>query len=129
MEIGITVTHSSHLPAFCSGSATLEGTNCKDGGAILKLSDAGRGTYTIEFVTSRERQTINRLCSLGLIPGLNVKVLRAIPKGPVIIEMKDAQIALGREVAESILVSPKEQVASHLVAATVESHTAYIHAS
>ncbi len=88
MEIGMTVTQSRHLPTSCSGSATLKRMNGKDGGAILKLSDVDRGAHTIEFVTPRERQTINRLCSLGLIPGLNVKVLRAIPKGPIIIEVK-----------------------------------------
>jgi Fe2+ transport system protein FeoA len=129
MEIGMIVTHSSHLPASCSGSATLEGMNCKDEGAMLKLSDAGRGTYTIEFVTSRERQTINRLCSLELIPGLEMKVLRAIPKGPIVIEMKDTQIALGREVAESILVSSKEEVVPPRIAATAKSYTARINAT
>jgi len=38
-----------------------------------------------------------------------MKVLRKIPKGPIIIEMKDTQIALGREVAESLLVSSKDE--------------------
>ena len=63
----------------------------------------------IRFLTSPEPETISRLCSLGLIPGLPVKVLRKISNGPIVIEMKDTQIALGRDVAESLLVSPEEE--------------------
>jgi hypothetical protein len=48
------------------------------------------------------------LCSLGLISGLTVRVLRSIAKGPLVIETKDTQIALGRDVAESLIVSPEE---------------------
>jgi len=36
-------------------------------------------------------------------------VLRKISKGPIIIEMKDTQIALGRDVAESLLVDAGEK--------------------
>ena len=63
----------------------------------------------IRFLTSPEPETISRLCSLGLIPGLPVKVLRKIAHGPIVIEMKDTQIALGRDVAESLLVSPRRR--------------------
>jgi len=109
IEIIMIVTQSKHLPLCPSSSATLDGKNCKETGAVLKLSDADRGAYTIKFVASREPETFNRLCSLGLIPGFKMKVLRKISKGPIIIEMKDTQIALGREVAESLLVSSKDE--------------------
>jgi len=96
-------------PATCpGGSAIPEG---EKGGEmeISKLSEMGKGTYMIRFLTSPEPETISRLCSLGLIPGLPVKVLRKISNGPIVIEMKDTQIALGRDVAESLLVSPEEK--------------------
>jgi DtxR family Mn-dependent transcriptional regulator len=97
-------------PATCPGGRTIpEGGYLEGGAEISKLSDVGRGAYTIRFLTAREPQTISRLCSLGLIPGLTVKVLRKISKGPIIIEMKDTQIALGRDVAESLLVSPEAE--------------------
>jgi DtxR family Mn-dependent transcriptional regulator len=97
-------------PATCPGGRTIpEGEYLGGGAEISKLSDVGRGAYTIRFLTAREPQTISRLCSLGLIPGLTVKVLRKISKGPIIIEMKDTQIALGRDVAESLLVSPEAE--------------------
>ena len=43
-----------------------------------------------------------------------MKVLRAVTKGPTVIEGKDAQIVLGREVAESIPVSSKEDISHHV---------------
>jgi hypothetical protein len=46
-----------------------------------------------------------------------MKVLRKISKGPIVSEMKDAQIALGSEVAEFLLVSSKEEDAPPRVAA------------
>jgi len=96
------------FPATCPGGSAIPKGEYEEGGEeISKLSDVGKGTYMIRFLTSREPQTISRLCSLGLIPGLTVKVLRKISKGPIIIEMKDTQIALGRDVAESLLVGPE----------------------
>ena len=94
-------------PATCpGGSAIPEG---EKGGEteISKLSEMGKGAYLIRFLTSSEPETISRLCSLGLIPGLTVKVVRKIADGPIVIETKDTQIALGRDVAESLLVSPE----------------------
>ena len=97
-------------PATCPGGRAIpEGEYPEGGMEISKLSDVGKGEYMIRFLTAREPQTISRLCSLGLIPGLTVKVLRKISKGPIIIEMKETQIALGRDVAESLLVSPEEK--------------------
>jgi len=96
-------------PATCPGGSVIpEGEKGGETG-VSKLSEMGAGTYIIRFLTSPEPETISRLCSLGLIPGLPVKVLRKIAHGPIVIEMKDTQIALGRDVAESLLVSPEEK--------------------
>ena len=96
-------------PATCPGGSVIPEGEKGDETVISKLSKMGKGTYVIRFLTSPEPETISRLCSLGLIPGLPVKVLRKIANGPIIIEMKDTQIALGRDVAESLLVSPEEK--------------------
>ena len=117
------VTQSKHLSLCPNSSATVDEKNCKETGAVLKLSDADRGEYTIKFVASREPETFNRLYSLGLIPGFKMKVLRKISKGPIIIEMKDTQIALGREVAESLSVSLKQEDAPLHVASLLKLHT------
>jgi DtxR family transcriptional regulator, Mn-dependent transcriptional regulator len=94
-------------PATCPGGSAIPAGEKGSETEISKLSEMGKGMYTIRFLTSPEPETISRLCSLGLIPGLPVKVLRKIAHGPIVIEMKDTQIALGRDVAESLLVSPE----------------------
>jgi DtxR family Mn-dependent transcriptional regulator len=93
-------------PETCPGGSVIPASESEDETQVSKLSEVGKGAYTIRFLTSPEPETISRLCSLGLIPGLTVRVLGTIAKGPLVIEMKDTQIALGRDVAESLLVSP-----------------------
>jgi DtxR family Mn-dependent transcriptional regulator len=94
-------------PSTCPGGSAIPASELEDETDVSKLSEVGKGMYTIRFLTSTEPETISRLCSLGLIPGLTVRVLRTISKGPLVVEMKDTQIALGRDVAESLLVSPE----------------------
>jgi len=93
-------------PSTCPGGSAIPASENEGETPVSKLSEVGRGAYTIRFLTSPDPETMNRLCSLGLIPGLTVRVLRAIARGPLVIETKDTQIALGRDVAESLLVSP-----------------------
>jgi DtxR family Mn-dependent transcriptional regulator len=96
------------LPSTCPGGSAVPESSSEDETPVSKLSDVGKGAYTIRFLTSKEPETISRLCSLGLIPGLTLCVLRSIAKGPLVIETKDTQIALGRDVAEFLIVSPEE---------------------
>ncbi|MGZ4902815.1 MAG: metal-dependent transcriptional regulator [Halobacteriota archaeon] len=96
-------------PTTCPGGSVIPGGEKPEETDISRLSDMGRGAYKVRFLTSPEPETVNRLCSLGLIPGLTVKVLRKISGGPIIVEMKDTQIALGRDVADSLLVSPLQE--------------------
>jgi DtxR family Mn-dependent transcriptional regulator len=95
-------------PSTCPGGSAIPESDKGDETPASKLSEVTEGSYTIRFLTSPEPETISRLCSLGLIPGLTVRVLQPISKGPLVIETKDTQIALGRDVAESLLVSPEE---------------------
>ena len=46
----------------------------------------------------------NRLYSMGLIPGEIIKIINTDKKGPLIIEIKDTKIAIGRGMAMKILV-------------------------
>jgi len=95
-------------PSTCPGGSAIPASDTEDQTPVSKLSEVKEGLYTIRFLTSPDPETISRLCSLGLIPGLTVRVLRPTSSVPLIIEMKDTQIALGRDVAESLLVSPEE---------------------
>jgi DtxR family Mn-dependent transcriptional regulator len=95
-------------PSTCPGGSAIPASDTEDQTPVSKLSEVKEGSYMIRFLTSPEPETISRLCSLGLIPGLTVRVLQTVSGGPLIIEMKDTQIALGRDVADSLLVSPEE---------------------
>ncbi|MEI7827406.1 MAG: FeoA family protein [Euryarchaeota archaeon] len=95
-------------PSTCPGGSAIPASELEEETDVSRLSEVKEGSYMIRFLTSREPETISRLCSLGLIPGLTVRVLQTISKGPLVIEAKDTQIALGRDVAESLLVSPEE---------------------
>lgn len=46
----------------------------------------------------------NRLTAMGLIPGTPVRLLQNRSSGPVLVQVRDARIALGRGVAHKIIV-------------------------
>ena len=48
----------------------------------------------------------SRLTSLGLTPGVLLKVLQNYGRGPIIINVRGTHVALGRGEAEKILVGP-----------------------
>ncbi len=48
-----------------------------------------------------------RLIALGLTPGCEVCVLQNRGRGPVIVEVHGARVALGRGQAEKVLVEPE----------------------
>ena len=57
----------------------------------LKAINGGRGLKS-------------KLYSLGLVPGVNLKVLCGESAGPVMICIRDSKLALGRGMAEKIIV-------------------------
>ncbi|NTV22908.1 MAG: metal-dependent transcriptional regulator [Nanoarchaeota archaeon] len=85
---------------------------CPDGDAIppknmnmKPLSDIKPGK-TAKIMLSRiasESQS-KRLVSLGVCPGTSVKVIRKLAKGPMMIQVKGAEIAIGNALSQNILV-------------------------
>ena len=53
---------------------------------------------------SGQRKAFGRCLSLGFTPGSNVKMMENYGKGPVLVRLHDAEVALGRGIAEKILV-------------------------
>jgi len=71
------------------------------------LSDVARGeTVRLALVESDER-TARRLAELGLTPGVEVTVLQAT-RGPVLIAVRGARVAVGRAMASAMRVVPQE---------------------
>ena len=46
-----------------------------------------------------------RLAALGFTPGAEVQMLRNLSRGPVIVNIRDTRIVLGRREAERVLVT------------------------
>ncbi len=50
---------------------------------------------------------IRRLCDLGLVPGTEFKVLKkGLMEGPIILEVRSFELAIGRGIASKVLVKP-----------------------
>ena len=56
------------------------------------------------FVATKNKSCLDRLNSLGLVPQAKVKVVRKLSRGPLILNVKGSEVALGPEVCASIFV-------------------------
>jgi len=68
----------------------------------LEVVQAGRRVRLIAVNAGRGLQ--GRLAAMGLVPGVEIKVLRNSVHGPFLIEVKGSRIMLGRGMAQKILV-------------------------
>ncbi len=50
------------------------------------------------------RHFLSRLASLGFTPGARLKVIQNFGKGPIIVNLRDTRLALGRGEASKIIV-------------------------
>ena len=56
-------------------------------------------------IEREESQTLKYLAQLGLVPGASVQVMDRAPlNGPLLISVGDANYAVGRDVAERVMV-------------------------
>lgn len=68
----------------------------------LEVVQAGRRVRIIAVDAGRGLQ--GRLVAMGLVSGVEIKVLRNSMHGPILIEVKGSRIMLGRGMAQKILV-------------------------
>ncbi|MCK8114142.1 metal-dependent transcriptional regulator [Anaerosoma tenue] len=71
------------------------------------LCDTGSGEEVrIVRIEDEDGELLSYLSSLGMFPGTDVRVCDVAPfRGPLMVEVGDARYALGREVAEKIVVT------------------------
>ncbi len=93
-------------PNECPGGSTIPLATQPTDEDSFKLSNASKGRYIVRLLSSKDADIMHRLCSLGLIPGTEVKVRQHIAHGPIVIEAKGTQVALGKEITDSIVVRP-----------------------
>ena len=69
---------------------------------VLSMIDPGKEVTLIDIRGGRGVRS--KLYSMGLVPGVNLKILNRSGSGPVMIAVKDSRLAIGRGMAEKIIV-------------------------
>ena len=69
---------------------------------VLSLIDPGEEVTLIDIEGGRGLRS--KLYSMGLVPGATLKILSRSGSGPVMIAVKDSRLAIGRGMAEKIIV-------------------------
>ena len=69
---------------------------------VLSRIDPGEEVTLIDIEGGRGLRS--KLYSMGLVPGANLKILSRSGSGPVMIAVKDSRLAIGRGMAEKIIV-------------------------
>lgn len=69
----------------------------------LAIVQAGRRVRLV--AVDRGHGLQGRLAAMGLVPGVEIKVLRNSMHGPFLVEVKGSRIMLGRGMARKIMVA------------------------
>lgn len=88
---------------------------CPDGNPIPKKNSEvveltqlpAKSKAEVIFVATKDKACLERLNSLGLVPQAKVRVVRKLSRGPLILNVKGSEIALGPDVCASIFVEKK----------------------
>jgi len=89
---------------------------CPDGdpipakkGKILRLTELSeKAKASVLFATSEEKNCIQRLNSLGIVPKAKIEILRRIRHGPLMVMLKGREVALGPDICSNIFVEKDE---------------------
>lgn len=77
-------------------------------GGVKRIIDFDEGDDLRVVEIAGGRGKLNRLMDLGIIPGEKIRLLRKLGSNTVVVVVKGCDIALGAEVAASILVEIQE---------------------
>ena len=69
----------------------------------LSVVQVGRPVRMVSVEAGRCLQT--RLAAMGLVPGVEIEVLRNLPRGPFIVAVKGTRVMLWRGMAQRITVA------------------------
>ncbi len=72
----------------------------------LAQLETGDSAALVEMMGGRG--VIGRLTSLGFTPGVEIKMMQNSGKGPLIVSLRGARVALGRHEAQKILVQESQ---------------------
>lgn len=75
--------------------------------AVISLDRLSAGEIGAIQYLDGGRGLISRLAALGFTPGAKVTIVQNFGRGPVIVEVRHARIALGRGEAQKVMVKRK----------------------
>ena len=77
-------------------------------GNLVSITELKPGQRGIIKLVRGNRRVTQRLADLGLTPETSVSILKAAPfNGPIEVSVRGSKLAIGREIAENILVQSK----------------------
>lgn len=75
----------------------------------IPLAQLPAGEQATLLAFSSGRAIVNRLASLGFTPGAKILMVQNLGRGPLIVTVRGAQVALGRGEAEKIIIERMQQ--------------------
>ena len=72
--------------------------------SILSLAEVKTGEHAIFQSISAERAVASRLTALGFTPGATLEMTQNYGHGPLVVTIRGARVALGRQEAKNITV-------------------------
>ncbi len=75
---------------------------------IIPITDLKPGQKAIITLVRGNRKVTQRLADLGLTPETSISILKSAPfNGPIEVAVRGSKLAIGREIAENIMVQSK----------------------
>ena len=75
---------------------------------VIPITDIKPGQKAIITLVRGNRKVTQRLADLGLTPKTIVSILKSAPfNGPIEVAVRGSKLAIGREIAENIMVQSK----------------------
>lgn len=96
LEKPATCPHGGPIPPLKGRSIDVSGE---------RLTDIGCGENCVVMVIPEERELVERLLALNILPRAKVRIVEKLPRGAVILQCGKTQVALSREIASKIIVA------------------------
>jgi ferrous iron transport protein A len=85
---------------------------------MRSLADVPAGKSAVVVDLRGGRVFVNRIASLGFTPGVEVQMIQNYRRGPVIVLVRGARVALGRGASLRVLVEQQSNDQEHRPGAT-----------
>ena len=75
----------------------------------IPLASLLSGERAVLLQLNLAKSTVSRLLSMGFTPGVEISIMQNYGRGPLVVNVRGARVALGRSEASDILVKKENQ--------------------